>query len=110
MRRPANASFDPATASTAKAGQPYRDLAEMRRHRMIPIVLHPASGVATAACRPTNGMIPGLSSDDLLLQARQQPLSFVKGQTEIGNITEIIGSADRHDIDALFFPRNLGFY
>jgi len=45
-------------------------------------------------------MSTGLGGRDLLLNARLQNLRFGQGQTQIGNIFEIIGPDDLHDICA----------
>jgi len=100
MRWPSNASLDPATRGTAKAGKPHCDRAEQRRHRMVPVVLHTANIATVWAARPPNGVLPGLRGDDLPLNARQQPLRFGQGQTQIGGIDEIIGPSDLQDVRA----------
>src|SRR4051794_8987583 len=98
MRWPSNASLDPATRGTARAGKPHPNLAEGRRDRMIPVVLHTASAATVRTIRPLNGVVPGLRVDDLLLNTRQQPLRFSQGQSPIGDIDEIIGPVDLHDV------------
>ena len=40
MRWPAHATLDPATRGAAKSRKPHRDMAEKRRYRMVPVVLH----------------------------------------------------------------------
>jgi len=100
MRWPANASLDPSARGTAKPGKPWRDLAEQRRHRMVPVVLHMANTVTARAFRPPNGMAPSLRSDDLPLNARQQLLRFGQGQTQVGDVNEIIGPTDLQDVRA----------
>jgi hypothetical protein len=46
-------------------------------------------------------MLPDLGRDDFLLKRRQQPLRFRQGQTQIGDITEVAGSIDLHDVVSL---------
>jgi hypothetical protein len=100
MRWPVDASLDPATYGTAKAGKPQRDLTEKRGYHVAPIVLHVADATAVWANWASNGVVPGLHSDDLLLEACQQPLRFGQGQAEIGDIAEIIRPIDLHDVCA----------
>lgn len=110
MRWPADASLDPATRGTAKSRKPHRDQAEKRRHATIPVVLHPTNVTAAWARRPPSGMVPGLSGDDLLLDARQQPLRLGQSQTQIGDIPEIVGPVDLHDIHARPITLSPGFH
>src|SRR5208283_1072300 len=60
MRWPPNASLDRATPSTAKTGKPHRNLAKMRRDRMVPIILHVTDATTASAIRPPNRVAPGL--------------------------------------------------
>src|ERR1700753_1424836 len=76
-------------------------MAKKRRYRMVPVVLHTAYAAAASATRPLNGVVPGLCGDDLLLEACQQQLRFGQGQTQIGDITEIIGPVDLNDVRGL---------
>lgn len=46
-------------------------------------------------------MVPDLGGDDFLLKPCQQLLRFGQGQTQIGDVAEIIGSADLHDVQGL---------
>ena len=55
-------------------------------------------------------VIPGLCGDDRLLEAGQQPLRIGHGQTQIGDITEIGGSDDLHDIRARALTFSAGFH
>src|SRR5689334_10244094 len=73
-------------------------MAKKRRYRMVPVVLHTAYAAAVAASRPPNSMVPGLCGDDLLLETCQQQLRFGQGQTQIGDIAEIIGPVDLNDV------------
>jgi hypothetical protein len=110
MRWPSDASLDPATRGTAKAGKPHRDLAEKRGYRVAPVVLHPANAAAACAIRASNGMVPSLHSDDLLLEACQQPLRFGQGQTQIGDVAEVIGAVDLHDVCARSLALSANLY
>jgi hypothetical protein len=101
MRWPSNAGLDPATPSTAKSRKPHPDPTEQRRDRMLPIVLHAANAATASAVRPSHGVASGLRGDDLLLQACQQQLPVGQGQPQIGDIAEIIGPVDPHDVGAL---------
>jgi hypothetical protein len=49
MRWPIDTGLVPATRATAKAGKPYRDLAEQRGDRMVLIVLHTARAATAGA-------------------------------------------------------------
>ena len=100
MRGPVEASLDPATRGTTKAGKPHRSLAEERRHRMVPVALHTTDAVTVRALRPPNRMAPSLRGDDLPLNARQQPLRFEQGQTQVGDVDEVIGPSDLQDVCA----------
>ena len=90
MRWPADANLDGSARGAAKSGKPHRDLAEKRRYCVIAIVLHATIAAAASAIRPPYGVVPGLRGDELLLDACQQQLSLGKGQTQIGDIAEII--------------------
>jgi hypothetical protein len=72
-------------------------------------VLHPANDATAWAGRPPNGVIPDLCRDDLLLQASRQPFCFGQGQpslacsvAQVGDIGEITGPFDRHDVSDAF--------
>jgi hypothetical protein len=55
------------------------------------------ANLATASTiRPSNGVVPGLRGNDLLLEAGQQQLSVGYGQTETGDMLQIIRPVDRH--------------
>jgi hypothetical protein len=101
MRAPANTSFDPATDGTAKSGKAHRDLTKERRDHVLPVIFHAACVATTRAGEPPGGVLPDLRGDDFLLQPRQQPLRFSQGQPQIGDVTEIIGAIDLHDVHSL---------
>lgn len=98
MRWPTNARVDRATPNTAKAGKSHRDLAKMRRDRVVPVVLQVTNATTGSASWPLNRVVPGLGGNDLLLEACQYPLSVGHGQTQIGDIVKTIRSVDRHDV------------
>jgi hypothetical protein len=78
---------------------------------MIPIVLYTASIPTASAIRPANhGVDPGLPGNELSLQACQHLLSFRHGQTKIGNVAEIIGTVDMHDVGPLLLTVSSGFH
>src|SRR5271169_6690673 len=104
MRRPTIASLVSATPDAAKSRKPHRDLSEKRRYRMVPVVFHAANVATASAIRSSNGMAPGLRGNDLLLEARQQQLRLGQGEAQIGEIAEIIGPVDLHDIGAMPSP------
>jgi hypothetical protein len=87
--------------SRALAGRAYRDLAEQRGDHMVLIVLHAARAATAGAGWSPNGVIPDLCRDDLLLEAGQQLLRFGRGQTQVGDIGEISGPFDLHDVSGL---------
>ncbi|MFL5281391.1 MAG: hypothetical protein ACJ8AW_10430 [Rhodopila sp.] len=101
MRWPTMPGFAATAPGTTKAGKPQRDLAGKRRNHVVPIILHMANDATASAIRPSKGMAPGLRGNDLLLEARQQQLSFGQGQPQVGDFTEIIRSVDRHDVDGV---------
>src|ERR1700722_1007828 len=68
MRWPVDTGLAPATRATAKAGKPYRDLAEQRGDHMVLIVFHTARAATPGAGGPPNGVIPDLCRDNLLLE------------------------------------------
>ena len=65
---------------------------------MLSVILHMASTSAARTMRPENGVGSGLSSDNLLLEARQQPFRFRQSQPQTGDIAEITGAIDLHDV------------
>ncbi len=77
---------------------------------MVPVILHTANAVTARALRPPNGVVPGLRSDDLPLNACQQPLRFGQGQTQIGDVDEIIGPVNFHDVRARSLALSPGFH
>jgi hypothetical protein len=77
---------------------------------MIPVVFHATSETTASAIRSPNGVIPGLRGNDLLLQTRQQQLSFGQGQPQMGDLNEIIRPVDRHNVDGLFLTLGSSFH
>ena len=99
VRWPGDASLDPATCGTAKPGKPQRALAEQRRHR------GPGSpsrgkrrhsaGILAAerrASRPARRRSP--------VEHAPATLRFGQGQSQIGDVSEVIGPVDLHDVRA----------
>lgn len=77
---------------------------------MVTVVPHTANTVTERALRPPNSMVPGLRGGDLPLDACQQQLRFGEGQTQTGDIAEVTGVADLHDIYARSFAFSPDFY
>jgi hypothetical protein len=50
-------------------------------------------------------MNPGLRGDDLPLHASQELLALGQGQTQAGQIGEVVRPGDLHDVGAVFFAR-----
>jgi hypothetical protein len=103
MRRPCHARLGRAAAGTAEAGQPHRDLPEQRGDRVLAVVLDPTHITAAAARRTAHGMDPGLRGDDLSLDASQELLTLSQGQTQAGQVGEVVRSGDPHDVGVVFF-------
>ena len=111
VRRPLVASLGPAGLTTAKSRKPHRDRAEKRRDPVDVVVLHTAGDATDSAIRPVdNGMIPGLPGNELSLQACQHQLSFGHRQIKVGNIAEVIGAVDMHDVDPSLRTVRPGFH
>jgi hypothetical protein len=55
-------------------------------------------------------VVGGLRGNDLLLNLRQQQLRFGQCQTQMGNLTKPIRSADLHHVEALRLTVTLGPY
>jgi hypothetical protein len=55
-------------------------------------------------------MISGLRGNDLLLETRQQQFPFGQGQPQIGDVTEVVGPVDRHDVNKLLLTVSPGFH
>jgi hypothetical protein len=107
MRWPTNASLNRTTPSTAKTGKSHRDLAKMRRDRMVPVVLQVTNATTASALWPQTRAAPSLGGNDLLLEACQHPLPVSHAQTQIGDIAEIIRSVDRHDVGKRLEPHRV---
>ncbi len=110
MRWPTMTSFVSAASSTAKPRKPHRNLAEQCRDHMISVILHPADAATASAIRPPNGVASSLCGNHLLLKACQQQLPFGQGQTQTGDIAEIVGPVDRHDVGRLFLTASPFFH
>jgi hypothetical protein len=100
MRRPIDACLDAAARGTAKPRQPQCRLSEQRRDRVVTIIFHPANPIAAGANRPPDRVLPRLRGGNLALNPREQLFRFREGQSQIGDITEVVRLADLHDVDA----------
>jgi hypothetical protein len=102
MRWPSIASFDHTAPGAAKSRQPHRGTAEQRRDLMLAVVLHVTNTATGLAIRPANdGVLPGLSGNELLLQPRQHQLCLGHRQPQISDVTQIARAGDPHDVDPL---------
>ena len=100
MRRPIDTCLDVAAHGTTKPRQLQCHLSEQRRDRVVTIVFHPANSIAAGANRPLDGVLPRLSGGDFMLNPREQLLGLREGQSQIGDIAEVIRLADLHDVHA----------
>jgi hypothetical protein len=100
MRRPIDACLDAAAHGATKPRQPQYHLSEQRRDRVVTIVFHPANPIAAGANRPPGRVRPRLSGGDFVLNPREQLFGFCEGQSQIGDIAEVIRLADLHDVHA----------
>jgi hypothetical protein len=100
MRRPIDACLDAAARGTAKPRQRECHLPEQRRDRVVTTIFHPANPIATGANRPPDRVPPRPRAADLELNPREQLLRFREGQSQIGDIAEVIRLADLHDVHA----------
>jgi hypothetical protein len=104
------AGFVPAAPGTAKSQKPYRDLAEKRHDRTVPVVLHRATAATAPAIRPPNDVAPDVCGNGLLLEAGRQQLPLGQGQSQISDIAAIIQAVDLHNVDAVLFRVIPGFH
>jgi hypothetical protein len=100
IRRSIYACLDAAARGTAKPRQPQWHLSEQCRDRMVTIFFHPANPIAAGANRPPDRVLPRLRGGDLALNPREQLFRFREGQSQIGDIAEVIRLADLHDVHA----------
>jgi hypothetical protein len=77
---------------------------------MPPVILHVTNTSAARTIRPENGVGSGLSGHDFLLENRQQLLRFRQSQTQRGDIPEVIGAIDLHDVSGLSLALGVGFH
>ena len=94
MQRRIHACLDAAARSTAKPRQPQCHLSEQRRDCVVTIIFHPANPIAAGANRPPDRVLPRLCGGDLALNPREQLFRFREGQSQIGDIAEVIRLAD----------------
>ena len=100
MRWPIDARLCAAARGTSKPGQPHRHLTEERRDRMVTIILHLANPIGAGANRPPDRVPFRLRAGDLPLNPRQQLFGLREGQSQVGDITEVIGLGDFHNLNA----------
>src|ERR1022692_4280997 len=110
MRWPFNPNLDRTTRGAAKSRKPHDDLTEKRGDRMLPVILHVTNTSAARTIRPKNGVGPGLSGHDFLLENRKQLLRFGQSQTQSGDVPEVIGAIDLHDVRGLPLALGAGFH
>ena len=94
MRRPIDACLDAAAYGTTKPRQPQCHLSEQRRDLVVTIIFHLANPIATGANRPPDRVPPRLRAGNLVLNPREQLFRFREGQSQIGDIAEVIRLAD----------------
>jgi hypothetical protein len=61
---------------------------------VVTIIFHPANPIAAGANRPPDRVLPRLCGGDLALNPREQLFRFREGQSQIGDIAEVIRLAD----------------
>lgn len=110
MRRPVDPNLDRATRGAAKSGKPHRDLTEERGYRMISVVLHVTNTATASTIRPPHRVGSGLSGDELPPRLRKQKLRFGQAQTQTGDLAEIVGLIELHNVRALSVTFSAGFH
>src|SRR5471032_535876 len=110
MRRPFNPNLDRTARRAAKSREPHHDLTEKRGDRMLPVILHVTNASAAWAIRPESRMGSGLSGHDFPLENRKQLLRFGQSQTQSGDVPEIAGAIDLHDVRGLPLTFGAGFH
>jgi hypothetical protein len=103
MRWPVKARLDAAARAATEPGQPHRDLTEERCDRVVAVIFHPANILAAGTNRPPDRMLARLCGGDLALNPRQQLFCFREGQSQIGDIAEVVRPADLHDVHGVTF-------
>ncbi len=106
---PAEPGLYGVTCYAPKPGKTHHHPAKKRNYSMVPIVLQMARSAASPKIRPSEAMAPALRGGDHLLNTRLQLLPFSQGQTQIGNIAEIIWPDDLHDIGVSRFTLGISF-
>jgi hypothetical protein len=69
---------------------------------VVAVVLDPAGRDAAAALRTRRGVGPRLRGDDLSLDASHELLALGHGPAQGGQVGEVVGPGDRHDVAAVF--------
>src|ERR1700681_1300416 len=107
MRWPSNSNLDRTTCGAAKSREPHHDLTEKRGDRTLPVILHVTNASAARTIRPKNGVGPGLSGHDFLLENCKHLLRFGQSQTRARDVAKVIGAIDLNDVRGL--PLSLAF-
>jgi hypothetical protein len=89
MRWPFNPNLDRITCGAAKSREPHHDLTEKRGDRTLPVILHVTNASAAPTIRPKNGVGPGLSGHDFLLENRKHLLRFGQSQTQGRDVAKV---------------------
>ena len=110
MRRPFDPNVDRTTRHAAKSGKPHHDLTEKRGDRMLPVILDVTNTSPAWTIRPESRMGSGLSGHDFLLENRQKLFRFRQSQTQRGDVPEVIGAIDLHDVCGLTLALGAGFH
>jgi hypothetical protein len=100
LRRPIDACLDAAARGTAKPSQPQCHLSEQRRNHAVTIVFRPTNPIAAGANRPPDRVLSRLRGGDLAVNPREQLFRFREGQSQIGDVAEVIRLTDLHDVHA----------
>ncbi len=103
MRRPIDACLDAAARGTPEPRQPQCHLSEQRRDRVVHDNLSPGRNpIAAGANRgPPDRVLPRLRGGrSRVLNPREQLFRFREGQSQIGDIAEVIRLADLHNVHA----------
>jgi hypothetical protein len=98
MQGPIETRFGAIAGSTQESGKSHHHFAEQRRYPVWPPILHMASRATGSAIRTKPPMVIGLAGNDRSLNARQQPLRFGQGQTQVRDLAKAFRPADLHQV------------
>src|ERR1700730_7168160 len=110
MRWPFNPNLDPTPCGATKSREPHHDLTEKRGDRTLPVILHVTNTSAARTIRPKNGVGPGLSGHDFLLENCKHLLRFGQSQTQGRDVAKVIGTFDLQNVRDLPFALGAGFH